>query len=190
MECPKCGYLMTPFDETCPRCHGEGTQSEATPTPPAVVPARAPLWRYVAVGLGAVVVLAVVTAVLLARRSPSPDATAARAEAEYDAMMKAASRGDIEAMTDHALRAGAAAHEAAEGSKQRRQEADMSALENASVMFRNDTGRWPERIEDLFTAPTWAGRDWQGPYLSRSTPPTDPWSGQPYQLRDGQVIAP
>lgn len=27
MECPKCGYLMQPFETTCPRCRGVGALS-------------------------------------------------------------------------------------------------------------------------------------------------------------------
>jgi hypothetical protein len=38
MQCPKCGYFLSAFDENCPRCHGKGQ-----PNPPAVQPPPVPI---------------------------------------------------------------------------------------------------------------------------------------------------
>lgn len=35
MECPKCGYVMQPFEETCPRCARLGPPQQPAATPPA-----------------------------------------------------------------------------------------------------------------------------------------------------------
>jgi len=34
MECPKCGYLMQPFDKQCPRCHHDPAVAAAPKAPP------------------------------------------------------------------------------------------------------------------------------------------------------------
>ncbi len=39
MDCPKCGYAMSPFDEECPRCARLATQQEASEQPTREYPA-------------------------------------------------------------------------------------------------------------------------------------------------------
>jgi len=43
MECPKCGYVMQPFEESCPRCARLGPPQPAAPAaPPDAQPAVSP----------------------------------------------------------------------------------------------------------------------------------------------------
>ena len=41
MVCPKCNYLMQPFDSECPRCHGKGLAPSTPATPPPTVAPQA-----------------------------------------------------------------------------------------------------------------------------------------------------
>jgi len=35
MQCPKCGFIVGPFDQSCPRCHGRGLPQQAPVQQPA-----------------------------------------------------------------------------------------------------------------------------------------------------------
>ncbi len=53
--------------------------------------------------------------------------------------------------------------------------ADFDALNKAIKLFKLDMGRYPQRLEELWTPPGGA-KNWKGPYLENTPPgPKDPW---------------
>lgn len=55
----------------------------------------------------------------------------------------------------------------------------ISTLENACVSYKLQVGRFPSKLEDLYTQPSGlTKRQWRGPYLQEPVP-ADPW-GNPY----------
>ncbi|MBI3723108.1 type II secretion system major pseudopilin GspG [bacterium] len=53
---------------------------------------------------------------------------------------------------------------------------DFKVLRDAIDMFKLNTGRYPQRLEDLWTQPGGV-KNWAGPYIKDAPPaPKDPWS--------------
>ena len=50
---------------------------------------------------------------------------------------------------------------------------DILILEKAIYEYRDETGSFPEKLEDLLISPGVSG--WQGPYLPEKSIPSDPW---------------
>ncbi|MFC3121946.1 type II secretion system major pseudopilin GspG [Agaribacter flavus] len=70
----------------------------------------------------------------------------------------------------------------AETSKVRAAEAQIKILKMALQTYRLDVGRYPEKLQDLNTAPSQQNRYWSGPYLDDELP-LDPWnSGYVYRV--------
>lgn len=58
--------------------------------------------------------------------------------------------------------------------KQTKVRVDTQVLENAIVLFHQDTSQWPEDLDDLVRG---ASADWQGPYVANGRAATiDPWN--------------
>lgn len=66
--------------------------------------------------------------------------------------------------------------------------ADFSAIEWASDLFKEHHGRLPRGLNELLVPPIRAGRSEAEPYLKRV--PKDPWTGTPYpfEVRDGKIL--
>jgi general secretion pathway protein G len=57
--------------------------------------------------------------------------------------------------------------------------ADFDSMKKAIQLFKLDMGKYPQRLDDLWTPPGGA-KNWKGPYLENTPPaPSDPW-GNPY----------
>ncbi len=55
----------------------------------------------------------------------------------------------------------------------------IQTLENACTSYKLQVGRFPSKLDDLYTQPSGlTARQWRGPYLSDPVP-MDPW-GNPY----------
>ena len=66
--------------------------------------------------------------------------------------------------------------------RQQAAEGQIALFEMALDTYRLDTGRYPERLQDLVSRP--AGEDfWDGPYLKKKTLPKDPWNNNYYYTR-------
>lgn len=63
---------------------------------------------------------------------------------------------------------------------------DVRAINEAAWLYAQDTGQQPARADDLAAAT--GPRGYKGPYLTGA--PVDPFSQQPYVLREGQVVGP
>jgi general secretion pathway protein G len=56
----------------------------------------------------------------------------------------------------------------------------MKVLEIAIVAYQMDTGTYPPTLDALLVAPPEHAESWQGPYLTLTAVPLDPWD-RPYQ---------
>ncbi len=67
--------------------------------------------------------------------------------------------------------------------KKQAAEGQISLFEMALDTYRLDTGRYPEKLEDLVIRP--AGEDfWDGPYLKKGLP-KDPWGNEYHYSKSG-----
>lgn len=87
-----------------------------------------------------------------------------------------------------ALIVGLAVRNAGQRAKTSRKLADVGAINDASLVYSNDTGTLATTVTQLMasTGPT----GYQGPYLSRPVEPKDPYTGQSYTLTNGTVSGP
>lgn len=67
----------------------------------------------------------------------------------------------------------------------------LKKLNNAVVLYRNDVGRYPERLEDIALSERAGPKGYQGPYVIPPVP-NDPVTGKPfaYDPGTGEVTAP
>jgi general secretion pathway protein G len=65
--------------------------------------------------------------------------------------------------------------------------ADMSSIENAVGLYKLDTGRYPQTLQDLWVRPSNARRWGPDPYLSKR-PPKDPWGNEYLYQRTGRQV--
>ena len=53
--------------------------------------------------------------------------------------------------------------------------ADFDAMSKAIKLFKLDVGRYPQRLDELWT-PGGGAKNWKGPYIENTPPaPKDPW---------------
>lgn len=68
--------------------------------------------------------------------------------------------------------------------KKQAAEGQIHLFEMALDTYRLDTGRYPEKLEDLVTQP--GGEDfWDGPYLKKGIP-KDPWGNEYHYTKSGE----
>jgi hypothetical protein len=202
MTCVKCGYVLGDGDATCPRCGADPGQPGAHS--PEVIQRVA--WEQETVAYVAA----------HAKTSPEA-AREALAACNWDAsnafaalgapvpVARAAARpgggapsvalivgliiliGSVLCIAPMALIVGLGVRNAGQRAKSARKMEDVRSINNASTIYENDTGRVPQKVEEL-EAPT-GPKGYSGPYLAGERP-MDPFGGGAYQLRDGQVVGP
>lgn len=57
----------------------------------------------------------------------------------------------------------------------------LGNIEASLDLFRIDTGKYPQKLDDLMTKPASAS-NWNGPYFKKPSALMDPW-GEPYQYK-------
>jgi len=72
--------------------------------------------------------------------------------------------------------------------KQARKAEDVRAINDACWIYENDTGVEAKAVPQLMAEEGPPG--YNGPYLRSANEPVDPYTGQPYVLKDGQVAGP
>jgi general secretion pathway protein G len=63
----------------------------------------------------------------------------------------------------------------------------MSAIESAAGLFKLDTGRYPQTLQDLWVRPSNVRRWGPDPYVTKR-PPRDPWGNEYIYQRIGRQI--
>jgi general secretion pathway protein G len=64
-----------------------------------------------------------------------------------------------------------------ENAKSKTARSEIAGLADAVGAFYFDVGRFPQSLDELVTKT--GDKKWDGPYLTKTTVPNDPW-GQPY----------
>jgi len=77
-----------------------------------------------------------------------------------------------------------------ERAKQARKAEDIRAINDACWIYENDTGTVPKSVADLMVPVGQGPPGYNGPYLRGENEPTDPFTGEPYELTDGVVSGP
>ncbi len=211
MECPKCGYVLGDLDAECPRCkaerdptggaerrrwvneggrtYGPGTREElATWLSEGRMSAYAmaaeeggTTWIHVAALLGVPTPPPASAEELSAEKRRQSWSTVGLVLAVLVGLM-------VIVVPVVALVVGLAVRNAGQTAKQARKAEDVRAINDACWIYENDTGRQAGRVSDLM-APT-GPRGYNGPYLRSANEPTDPYSGRPYTLTNGEVSGP
>lgn len=74
--------------------------------------------------------------------------------------------------------------------KQARKAEDIRAINDACWVYENDTGLVAKSVADLMAPEDEGPTGYKGPYLRCAEEPTDPYTGEPYELTDGMVSGP
>lgn len=81
-----------------------------------------------------------------------------------------------------ALIVGLAVRNAGDRAKHSRYIRDTADITKAAVKYRNDMGKFPEKVTDLLADDSSESDDYNGPYLSRANEPKCPWCGASYEI--------